>query len=93
MEAYILTTSRHTTNSYTNIFKIQVGTWLNKEVIMDDLVWPGKQHKPPLGKPVKFHLKIVTLEEPPFVIYKSLSKDGSCPDNSVLVRIGPKTNL
>ncbi|RNA20684.1 glutamate receptor NMDA 2B isoform X5, partial [Brachionus plicatilis] len=37
---------------------------------MDDLVWPGKQHKPPLGKPIKFHLKVVTLEEPPFVIFK-----------------------
>lgn len=66
---------------------------MNKEIIMDDLVWPGKQHKPPLGKPLKFHLKIVTLEEPPFVIYKSLPKEGVCPDNSLLIRVAPKSNL
>lgn len=59
---------------------------------MDDLVWPGRQHKPPLGKPVKFHLKIVTLEEPPFVIYKGLSIEGNCSDNSVLVKIYHQNN-
>lgn len=70
-----------------------VGTWRNKELLMEDLVWPGQQHKPPLGKPVKFHLKIVTLEEPPFVIYKDPSKDGTCQTNSVLVRVSSESNM
>ncbi len=60
--------------------------------MMDDLVWPGKQHKPPTGSPNNFHLKIVTLQEPPFVIYKELSSDGNCSKNSILVQIHPETN-
>jgi hypothetical protein len=59
---------------------------------MEDLVWPGKKHKPPLGKPETFHLKIVTLEEIPFVIYKNPQSDGNCTEKSVLVRIAKETN-
>jgi hypothetical protein len=59
---------------------------------MEDLVWPGQAHKPPLGKPEKFHLKIVTLEENPFVIFKNQSSDGNCAIKSVLVRVAKETN-
>lgn len=58
---------------------------------MEDIVWPGQMHKPPSGKPTKFHLKIVTLEEQPFVIYKDPMFDGSCPRRSVRVRIASET--
>ena len=51
-------------------------------------MWPGQNHKPPIGKPTHFHLKIVTLQEPPFVIYKNPT-NGNCTSNSVLVRISP----
>ncbi len=54
---------------------------------IEDIVWPGLHPKPPLGRPTKFHLKIVTLEEAPFVIYKNTSFDGTCSTSSVLVRI------
>lgn len=57
---------------------------------MDDLVWPGKKHKPPLGKPIKFHLKVVTLEEPPFVIFKDPLPEGTCPSKSLIVRVTKK---
>ena len=56
-------------------------------IIMDDIVWPGLQHKPPLGKPAKYHLKVVTLEEPPFVIFKDPPPEGACPQNSLIVRL------
>jgi hypothetical protein len=28
---------------------------------MDDIIWPGNALKHPSGRPIKFHLKIVTL--------------------------------
>ena len=66
----------------------KVGSIKNKAILMDDLIWPGRQHKPPLGKPENFKLTIVTLEEPPFVSYKNPPKaDGTCPTKSVLVRV------
>jgi ionotropic glutamate receptor NMDA 2B len=68
-----------------------VGSWKNKQIQMEDIVWPGKSHKPPLGKPLKFHMKIVTLEEPPFVIFKD-QIDGICSSNSVLVRVSSDNN-
>jgi hypothetical protein len=75
-------------------FKYQqkVGTWKDNKITIDDIVWPGRRHKPPLGKPDIFHLKIATLEEPPFVIYKDLQKKGSCIQNSILVRISNDYN-
>ena len=60
---------------------------------MEDLVWPGEKHKPPLGKPEKFHLKIVTLEENPFVVYKNPSIDGNCASKSVYVRVTNQTKF
>jgi ionotropic glutamate receptor NMDA 2B len=78
---------------FSNIDSFKVGSWKNNELLMDDLIWPGQNHKPPLGKPMKFHLKIVTLEEPPFVIFKNLSKDGNCSSNSVLVRVSSVNNM
>lgn len=60
---------------------------MNKKVKIEDIVWPGLQPKPPLGRPSKFHLRIVTLEVHPFVIYKNISETGECSSSSVLVRI------
>ena len=54
---------------------------------MEDITWPSKNHKPPVGKPLKFHMKIVTLQEPPFVIYKDPTPDGKCSSKSVFVRV------
>lgn len=72
-----------------------VGSWINKTIQMDDIVWPGNMHKPPVGRPIKFHLKIVTIEEQPFVIFKeTVYSNNSCPDNTVpvLIRYSEKTN-
>ena len=66
---------------------LKIGTWYNKKLTFADIVWPGLQPKPPLGRPDKFHLKIVTIEEPPFVIYKNTSEDGTCSTSSVLVQV------
>lgn len=64
----------------------QIGQWINKRIEIEDIVWPGLQQKPPLGVPTKFHLKVATLEEHPFIIYKN-TIDGTCTGSSVLVRI------
>jgi ionotropic glutamate receptor NMDA 2B len=65
----------------------KIGSWYDKTLVMDDIEWPGRKSKPPSGKPTKFHIKIVTLEEQPFVIYKDPMYGGYCPRRSVLVRI------
>lgn len=60
---------------------------------MEDIVWPGERAVPPSGKPTKFHIKIVTLEEQPFVIYKDAMSDGSCPRRSIVVRIASEKTM
>uniref|UniRef100_A0AAF5D3Z3 Uncharacterized protein n=1 Tax=Strongyloides stercoralis TaxID=6248 RepID=A0AAF5D3Z3_STRER len=49
---------------------------------MADIEWPGKRANPPHGIAEKFHLKIVTLNESPFIIISDLDKDtNDCPGN------------
>ena len=36
---------------------------------MDEIVWPGGAVVPPKGKPDKRFFRMVTLEEPPYIIY------------------------
>nr|XP_053626918.1 LOW QUALITY PROTEIN: glutamate receptor ionotropic, NMDA 2B-like [Cherax quadricarinatus] len=48
----------------------EIGVWRSWEdegLSVNDIVWPGNGHVPPQGVPEKFHLKIVYLEEPPYI--------------------------
>lgn len=46
------------------------------------MTWPGNQPSPPQGTPEKFHLKIVTLDEQPFIIPGELDPETEqCPGN------------
>ncbi|XP_076057094.1 glutamate ionotropic receptor NMDA type subunit 2 isoform X2 [Oratosquilla oratoria] len=46
----------------------EIGTWRSwGGLAINDIVWPGHQHVPPQGVPEKFNLKIVFLEEPPYI--------------------------
>ncbi|VDN25075.1 unnamed protein product, partial [Gongylonema pulchrum] len=58
----------------------KVGEFTNDELRMADIEWPGGKTNPPVDTADKFHLKIVTLNEPPFIIVSDVDPDtGSCP--------------
>ncbi|GAB6024555.1 hypothetical protein CHUAL_009708 [Chamberlinius hualienensis] len=44
-----------------------VGLYKKNNLIINDIVWPGGSHHPPLGKPEKFHLNVSFLEEHPYI--------------------------
>uniref|UniRef100_A0A7E4ULG2 Glutamate receptor n=2 Tax=Panagrellus redivivus TaxID=6233 RepID=A0A7E4ULG2_PANRE len=64
----------------------KVGEFTNGELRMADIEWPGGKANPPQGTPDKFHVRVVTLNEPPFVIVSDLDADtGACPGNQGFV--------
>uniref|UniRef100_A0A914PJH8 Uncharacterized protein n=1 Tax=Panagrolaimus davidi TaxID=227884 RepID=A0A914PJH8_9BILA len=66
--------------------KREVGEYTNGELRMADIEWPGGRANPPQGTPDKFHVKVVTLSEPPFIIVSELDLDtGKCPGNQGVV--------
>jgi hypothetical protein len=42
---------------------------------MADIEWPENRPNPPQGTPDKFHIRVVTLVEPPFVIISELDPE------------------
>ncbi|CAJ0580859.1 unnamed protein product, partial [Mesorhabditis spiculigera] len=49
---------------------------------MQDVQWPGQKANPPHGSTDKFHVKVVTLHEPPFITVSDVDPDtGMCPGN------------
>ena len=47
---------------------------------MADMEWPEGKANPPQGTPDKFHIRVVTLHEPPFVVVTELDPEtGQCP--------------
>ena len=48
--------------------------WLNA----NNIIWPGYQTIKPLGYVIPTHLKVVTIEEEPFVFAREPRPDGSC---------------
>uniref|UniRef100_A0AC34QH57 Uncharacterized protein n=1 Tax=Panagrolaimus sp. JU765 TaxID=591449 RepID=A0AC34QH57_9BILA len=60
----------------------KVGEYTNGVLRMADIEWPGGRANPPQGTPDKFHVKVVTLNEAPFVIVSDLDPETkSCPGN------------
>ncbi|CAF1356498.1 unnamed protein product [Rotaria sordida] len=70
----------------------KVGEYVNSTLAIADIQWPGDRSKPPPGKPIIHYLKVVTLEEHPFVMLKNPSSDGTCQAGSVICRIGPENS-
>ncbi|CAF0764536.1 unnamed protein product [Rotaria sordida] len=70
----------------------EVGEYVNSTLTIADIQWPGGRSKPPPGKPIIYYLKVVTLEEHPFVMLKDPSIDGQCQPGSVICRIGPENS-
>ncbi|CAF4634716.1 unnamed protein product [Rotaria sp. Silwood1] len=71
----------------------KIGEYINSTLTIADIQWPGERSKPPPGKPVIYYLRVVTLEEAPFVMLKEPSTDGKCqPPGSVICRVGPENS-
>ncbi|VDK59302.1 unnamed protein product [Anisakis simplex] len=65
-----------------NLVWDKVGEFTNNELRMDDIEWPGGKANPPQGTADSFHVRVVTLHEPPFIIVSDLDPEsGSCPGN------------
>lgn len=50
------------------------------------IVWPGKVHKKPEGIMIPTHLKVLTVEEKPFVYVRKLADEdaaGRCDDDEI----------
>lgn len=65
---------------------------MNSTLSIADIQWPGGKSKPPPGKPIIYYLRVVTLQEPPFVMLKDPPFDGLCQPGSVICRIGPENS-
>ncbi|CAF0799231.1 unnamed protein product [Adineta ricciae] len=70
----------------------KVGEYVNNTLAIADIQWPGGRSKPPPGKPIIYYLKVVTLQEYPFVMMKDPNLDGKCQAGSVICRIGPENS-
>ncbi|XP_064096629.1 glutamate receptor ionotropic, NMDA 2B-like isoform X2 [Macrobrachium nipponense] len=76
----------------------EIGTWNSWDpegLQINDIVWPGHQHVPPPGVPEKFHLKIVFLEEPPYISLASPDPvTGKCNANrGILCRVATEAMM
>lgn len=48
------------------------------------IIWPGKERKKPKGIMIPTHLKVLTIEEKPFVYVRRLTEDEpTCMDDEV----------
>nr|KAG5701233.1 hypothetical protein BaRGS_008609 [Batillaria attramentaria] len=65
----------------------RVGRWMRNGLMMRDIVWPGGSSIPPTGRPARSFLRIATLQEQPYVMYKPRNKDDTCSDHAVKCRI------
>jgi hypothetical protein len=58
----------------------RVGEFIGGQLRMADMEWPEGRANPPQGTPDKFHIRAVTLHEPPFVVVSELDPEtGQCP--------------
>jgi len=73
---------------------MQIGQWRPREGLkMDDIAWPGDQRSPPLGRPQKWRLRVVTIREEPYVMYSRLDElTNSCPAQALRCRVAALPN-
>lgn len=58
---------------------------------MEDVTWPGGATSPPRGRPEKSHIRIVTMQELPYVIYSELDQETKlCPPQSLKCRVNKR---
>lgn len=70
---------------------LQIGQWsMMAGMKIDDITWPGDDPTPPKGRPDKYHIKVVTIQEKPYVVHSDPDKTGQCPAQAALCRIAPE---
>ncbi|XP_074647823.1 glutamate receptor ionotropic, NMDA 2B-like isoform X2 [Tubulanus polymorphus] len=68
-----------------------VGKWTDKGLEMQDITWPGDRTTPPNWRPKRYHVKVITLKEAPYVNYANPDNvTGVCPPSAILCRVRPK---
>ncbi|KAH9494874.1 Glutamate receptor ionotropic, NMDA 2B [Bulinus truncatus] len=60
----------------------EVGRWTMNGLKMTEITWPGGATTPPTGKPKRAFLRIATLYEEPYVIYRQ-TEEGRCDEKSL----------
>ncbi|KAI6185301.1 Glutamate receptor ionotropic, NMDA 2B [Aphelenchoides besseyi] len=79
-----LRTRRNKTARESDNFWDKVGEYTNGELKMLEIQWPGDRSTPPEGTEEKFNIRVVTIEEPPFIIVSELDPESKrCPGNVV----------
>uniref|UniRef100_T1JBL9 Glutamate receptor ionotropic, NMDA 2B n=1 Tax=Strigamia maritima TaxID=126957 RepID=T1JBL9_STRMM len=72
----------------------KIGTWAKDGLDIKDIVWPGNSHVPPPGVPEKFHLKVMFLEEPPFIHLSPPDPvNGQCVNRGVPCRVASEADM
>ena len=61
------------------------GTVLKIET--NDIIWPGQLATPPIGRPEKRFFRVVTLQEPPFMMFVEPDENGFCGHYAVPCQI------
>ena len=66
-----------------------------KGLEIEDITWPANSPTAPKGRPSMFKLKVVTIEEKPFVIYRNPDDKykNFCPSQSASIRIKPMAEV
>ncbi|XP_062614657.1 glutamate receptor ionotropic, NMDA 2B-like isoform X1 [Saccostrea cucullata] len=98
----IVNIQQMTENHRTSRVWKEVGRWVPMEsnvthkaemtVEMSGITWPGNAVLPPLGRPEKRFMRIVTLKEKPYVFYLDKDANGKCPPPAVPCRLVKKIN-
>ncbi|RUS77708.1 hypothetical protein EGW08_014544, partial [Elysia chlorotica] len=68
---------------------VQVGQWKRDGLTMDDITWPGESSMPPIGRPKRGFLRVATLNEKPYVIYRQPEEDNTCGEKGLPCWIYP----
>ncbi|BFZ03056.1 hypothetical protein BsWGS_06094 [Bradybaena similaris] len=60
----------------------RIADWDGQNLTIYGITWPGGESAPPKGKPEKYILKVVTVEEDPHVIFRDM-KEGEKPGEKI----------
>ncbi|KAK7489096.1 hypothetical protein BaRGS_00019610 [Batillaria attramentaria] len=69
---------------------IEVGKWTPRGLSMQRISWLGGATGPPSGKPERYHLRVVTRPEEPYVTYRNVTGNGTCQDSTTTCTVYPR---
>ncbi|XP_076458543.1 glutamate receptor ionotropic, NMDA 2B-like [Babylonia areolata] len=70
---------------------VKVGSWSPSGLTMNRISWFEDAPGPPSGKPRRYHLRVVTRPEEPYVIYRNATgRNGTCEPSTIPCRVYPR---